>query len=179
VVSERKGNFLEEEVDEAHAEQHPGCQVDRGNEDGRLLGGPVGGRPDPRRFGRFLRHVSRYRIVNAAIVGRQAAFQPARRAVQDLRTPEFDVVAVEVLAAWFLDYGYFRFSFEQAKVALLFGTDPVAVEHGTGTRLAVAAAQFLCGYEEEDAAKRSAAAPLAALSIKESMWGSPLPEEWI
>jgi hypothetical protein len=118
-------------------------------------------------------------IVNAAIVGRQTAFMPARHDVQKLEPPEFDLVAVEVLAAWFLDYGYFRFSFEQVQVALLFGADPVAVDQGTGVRLAVAAAQFLCGYEEEDAAKRAAAAPLAALSIKESMWGRPLPEEWI
>jgi hypothetical protein len=118
-------------------------------------------------------------IVGAAIVGRETALSPARHDAHRFVPPDFDTVAVDVLAAWFLDYSYFRFSFEHARVALLFGTDPVDVSEESGGRLAVSAAQFLCGYEEEDADKRAAAAPFAALAIKESMWGSPLPEEWI
>ncbi len=118
-------------------------------------------------------------IVNAALVGRDAALAPARADLQRFPAPGFDTVAVEVLVSWFLDYRYFLFSFDQVPVALLFGADPVDVSHEIGTRLAVSAAQFLCGYEEEDDHKRALAAPLAALAIKESMWGGPLPEEWI
>ncbi len=118
-------------------------------------------------------------IVNAAIVGRDSALIPVRADLRRFPPPDFDTVAVEVLAAWFLDYRYFRFSLEQVPVALLFGADPVDVSHEIGTRLAVSAAQFLCGYEEEDDHKRALAAPFAALAIKESMWGGPLPEEWI
>jgi hypothetical protein len=118
-------------------------------------------------------------IVNSAIVGREAALSAARHDARRFLPPEFDTVAVDVLAAWFLDYSYFRFSFEQVRVALLFGTDPVVVSEESGSRLAVSAAQFLCGYEEEDADKRAVVAPFAALAIKESMWGRPLPEEWI
>jgi hypothetical protein len=118
-------------------------------------------------------------IVGAAIVGREAALSPARHDAHRFGPPDFDTVAVDVLASWFLDYSYFRFSFEHVRVALLFGTDPVGVSEESGGRLAVSAAQFLCGYDEEDADKRATVAPLAALTIKESMWGSPLPEEWI
>lgn len=118
-------------------------------------------------------------IVSAAIVGRAAAFSPVKSDLQRFQPPDFDTVAVEVLAAWFLDYSYFRFSFEQARVALLFGPDPVDVNEDTGIQLAVSGAKFLSGYEEEDADKRANVAPFAALAIKESMWGSPLPEEWI
>jgi len=124
-------------------------------------------------------HVTFPGIVGAAIMGREAALAPVRDDVRRPAPSDLEVVAVEVLAAWFLDYNYFRFSFGQVPVALLFGADPVDVSPETGSRLAVAAAQFLCGYEEEDARKRAAATPLAALAIKESMWGSPLPEEWI
>jgi hypothetical protein len=118
-------------------------------------------------------------IVSAAIVGRPAALSPLRGDLQRFRPPDFDTRAVAVLAVWFLDYSYFVFSFEQAPVAELFGPDPVVVDPETGTRLAVAAARFLCGYHEEDADKRAVAAGLAALAIKEAMWGSALPEEWI
>jgi hypothetical protein len=118
-------------------------------------------------------------IVSAAIVGREAVLVPVRRDVRRFQPPEFDPVAVHVLAAWFLDYRYFQFSFEKGPVAQLFGPDPVDVSQETAARLAVSAAQFLCGYEEEDAGKRAAVAPFAALEIKESMWGSALPEEWI
>jgi hypothetical protein len=118
-------------------------------------------------------------IVRAAIVGRRSALAPLRGDLDRFPPPEFDTRAVALLAVWFLDYGFFLFSFEQAPVAQLFGPDPVAVRPEDGTRLAVAAARFLCGYQEEDAEKRAVAAPLAALSIKESMWGSALPEEWI
>jgi hypothetical protein len=86
---------------------------------------------------------------------------------------------VAVLVTWLLDAGYFRFSLAQAPVALLFGADPVAVSPEDGARLAVSAARCLSGYQEEDADKRARAAPLLALEIKESTWGSPLPEEWI
>jgi hypothetical protein len=118
-------------------------------------------------------------IVGAAIVGREVALLPARRDLRRFQPPEFDTVAVEVITAWFLDYRYFLYGVDQVPVALLFGTDPVVVSRETGSRLAVSAAQFLCGYEEEDAEKRALAAPLAALAIKEAMWGSPLPEDWI
>lgn len=118
-------------------------------------------------------------IVRAAIVGRRAALLLLRGDLERFRPPEFDTRAVAVLAVWFLDYSFFVFSFEQVPVAQLFGADPVAVSPETGTRLAAAAARFLSGYQEEDADKRAVAAPLAALTIKESMWGSALPEEWI
>ncbi|HEY7946438.1 MAG TPA: hypothetical protein VID75_02115 [Acidimicrobiales bacterium] len=118
-------------------------------------------------------------IVGSAIVGREGALSPARRDLRRFQPPDFDGVAVAVLAAWFLDYGYFRFSLGQIPVAFLFGTDPVAVSEEMVSRLSVSAAQFLCGYEEEDRDKRQRAANLAALAIKESMWGGPLPEEWI
>jgi hypothetical protein len=118
-------------------------------------------------------------IVNAAIVGREAALSPVRSDVRRFQAPDFDAVAVAVLAAWFLDYGYFRFSFEQSRVALLFGPDPVDVDQDTGIQLAVSGAKFLSGYEEEQVEKRAGMAPFAALAIKESMWGSPLPEEWL
>jgi hypothetical protein len=93
--------------------------------------------------------------------------------------PDFDTIAVEVLAAWFLDYGFFRFSLEQVLVGQLFGRDPVAVTPEMAGRLSVAGAQFLCGYEKQDVEKRISVVPFAALTIKESMWGGPLPEEWI
>ena len=64
-------------------------------------------------------------------------------------------------------------------MALLFGPDPVEVDHDTGIQLAVSGAKFLSGYEEEEVEKRAGIAPFAALAIKESMWGSPLPEEWL
>jgi hypothetical protein len=118
-------------------------------------------------------------IVGAVIVGRKAALTPARSDLHRFQPPDFDTAAVAVLAAWFLDYGYFRFSFEQVRVALLFGPDPVDVSQDTSSRLAASAAKFLSGYEEDDADKRTIVAPFAALAIKESMWGSPLPEEWI
>jgi hypothetical protein len=118
-------------------------------------------------------------IVGAAIVGREAALSPMRHDLQRFPPPDFESVAVERLAAWFLDYQYFRYSLEQGPVALLFGPDPVGVNEDTGTRLAASAARFLSGYEEEDTDKRDVVAPFAALVIKESMWGSPLPEEWI
>jgi hypothetical protein len=118
-------------------------------------------------------------IVRACIVGRQAALTPARADLERFRAPDFDPVAVEVFAAWFLDFRYFQFSFEQVQVALLFGAEPVEVSPEMGTRLSLSAAQFLCGYEEHDAEKRADAAPFAALAIKEAMWGGPLPEEWI
>jgi hypothetical protein len=84
-----------------------------------------------------------------------------------------------VLAAWFLDYGFFRFSLEQLPVGLLFGSEPTDVAEEMAVRLSVAGAQFLCGYEEQDSDKRVDIVPFAALSIKEAMWGGPLPEEWI
>jgi hypothetical protein len=118
-------------------------------------------------------------IVSAAIVGRDAALVPARDDLHRFPPPEFNAVAVGVFTAWFLDYRYFRFSFQQVPVALMFGREPVAVSEDIAARLSVAAAQFLCGYEEEDTDKRAVAAPLAALAIKEAMWGGPLPEEWI
>jgi len=118
-------------------------------------------------------------IVRAAIVGRRSALSPLRGDLDRFRPPDFDTRAVALFAIWFLDYRFFVFSFEQAPVAQLFGPDPVAVSAEQGTQLAVAAARFLCGYQEEDADKRAVAAPLAALTIKESMWGSALPEEWI
>jgi hypothetical protein len=125
------------------------------------------------------RYVTFPGIVGAAIMGREAALAPARNDVRRRAPSDLEVVAVEVLAAWFLDYNYFRFSVGRLPVALLFGNDPVDVSPEASARLAVAAAQFLCGYEEEDAGKRAASTPLAVLAIKESMWGSPLPEEWI
>jgi hypothetical protein len=118
-------------------------------------------------------------IVGAAIVGRGPALLPTRTDLRRYQPPDFDPVAVEVITAWFLDYRYFLYSVDQVRVALLFGTDPVVVTPETGSRLAVSAAQFLSGYEEENAEKRALAAPLASLAIKEAMWGSPLPEEWI
>ena len=84
-----------------------------------------------------------------------------------------------VLTAWFLDYGFFRFGLDQVPVALLFGSGPVAVTEEMGTKLAVAGARFLSGYDEQDREKRIAVVPFAAHFIKESMWGGPLPEEWI
>jgi hypothetical protein len=118
-------------------------------------------------------------IVRAAIVGREAAFSDARGDVGRFRPPDFDSVAIEVLAAWFLDYGFFRFSLEQLPVGLLFGSGPADVTEEMAVRLSVAGAQFLCGYEEQDSDKRVDIVPFAALSIKEAMWGGPLPEEWI
>jgi hypothetical protein len=118
-------------------------------------------------------------IVRAVIVGREAAFSDARSDLGRFRRPDFDPVAVEVLAAWFLDYGFFRFSLEQVPVGLLFGSEPIAVTEDMAVRLSVAGAQFLCGYEEQDRDKRVDVVPFAALSIKEAMWGGPLPEEWI
>jgi hypothetical protein len=118
-------------------------------------------------------------IVSAAIVGREAAFSVVRGDLVRFQPPAFDPVAVEVLTAWFLDYRFFRTSLERAPVGLLFGPEPVAVTEEMVLRLAVAAAQFLCGYEEPDSEKRIGVVPFAALAIKESMWGGPLPEEWI
>jgi hypothetical protein len=57
--------------------------------------------------------------------------------------------------------------------------DPVTVLEDMAARLSVAGAQFLCGYDEPDIDKRIGVAPFAALTIKESMWGGPLPEEWL
>jgi hypothetical protein len=118
-------------------------------------------------------------IVRAAIVGREAAFSGVRGGLGRFRPPEFDTVAVAVLAAWFLDYGFFRFSLEQVPVGQLSGSDPIPVTEEMAVRLSVAGAQFLCGYEEQDDDKRLDVVPFAALSIKEAMWGGPLPEEWI
>jgi hypothetical protein len=118
-------------------------------------------------------------IVRAAVVSRGAAFAGARSDLGRFPPPDFDTVAVEVLAAWFLDFGFFRFSLEQYPVGLLFGSEPVAVTEEMAIRLSVAGAQFLCGYEEQDIDKRLRVVPFAALAIKESMWGGPLPEEWI
>jgi hypothetical protein len=118
-------------------------------------------------------------IVRAVIVGREKALSAARGDLGRFQPPDFDTVAVEVLAAWFLDYGFFRFSLEQVPVGRLFGPDPVAVTQEMAGRLSVAGAQFLCGYEEQDVDKRISVVPFAALTIKESMWGGPLPEEWI
>jgi hypothetical protein len=118
-------------------------------------------------------------IVRAAIVSREAAFSDARSDLGRFPAPDFDTVAVEVLAAWFLDYGFFRFSLEQLPVGLLLGSEPVAVPEDLAARLSVAGAQFLCSYEEQDGDKRGDIVPFAALSIKEAMWGGPLPEEWI
>jgi hypothetical protein len=118
-------------------------------------------------------------IVRAAVVGRAAAFAAAKADIDRFQPPDFDPVAVEVLAAWFLDYGFFRFSLDQLPVGLLFGSEPAIVTEDMAAKLSVAGAQFLCGYEEPDMDKRNGVAPFAALAIKESMWGGPLPEEWI
>jgi len=118
-------------------------------------------------------------IVRAAILGRGGTLAAASGDLRRFPPPDFDPVAVAVLAAWFLDYGFFRFALEQVPVGLLFGPDPIAVTPEMAGRLSVAAAQFLCGYEEQDTDKRIGVVPFAALSIKESMWGGPLPEEWI
>jgi hypothetical protein len=118
-------------------------------------------------------------IVGAAIVGRRGALSAARSDLGRYPPPDFDRVAVAILAAWFLDYGYFRFSLEQVPVALLFGPEPVVVTEEMAGRLSVAAARFLCGPEELDTDNRMGVVPFAALAIKESMWGGPLPEEWI
>jgi hypothetical protein len=118
-------------------------------------------------------------IVRSAIVGRREALRAAGRDFGRFRPPDFDPVAVAILAVWFLDYGFFRFSLERGPVGLLFGSEPVAVTQEMAGRLAVAAARFLCGYEEQDPEKRIGVVPFAALAIKESMWGGPLPEEWI
>ena len=124
-------------------------------------------------------YVSFLDVVRAAIVGRGEALWTVRDDLARFRPPEFDHVAVEVLTAWFLDYGFFRFSLEQLPVALLFGDEPVTVAEDMVGRLSVAGAQFLSGYEEPDTEKRIGVVPFAALTIKESMWGGPLPEEWI
>jgi hypothetical protein len=124
-------------------------------------------------------YVTFHDIVRAAVVGREAAFSGIRGDLGRFRPPDFDRVAVEVLAAWFLDYGFFRFSLEQLPVGLLSGSEPIAVTEEMAVRLSVAGAQFLCGYEEQDGDKRVDIVPFAALSIKEAMWGGPLPEEWI
>ena len=63
-------------------------------------------------------------IVNAAIVGREAALSPVRSDVRRFQAPDFDAVAVEVLAAWFLDYGYFRFSFDTSPSGSAFRSGP-------------------------------------------------------
>jgi hypothetical protein len=118
-------------------------------------------------------------VVLAALVGRKDALSPARRDLGRFPRPDFDPFAVAVLAAWFLDYGFFLFSLERLPVSLLFGPGPVAVAGDMASRLAVAGAQFLCGYDEQDMDTRRGMAPFAALTIKETMWGGPLPEEWI
>jgi hypothetical protein len=118
-------------------------------------------------------------IVRAAIVGRATAFTAAKTDMGRYQAPNFDPVAVEVLAAWFLDYGFFRFSFDQLPVNQLFGSEPAIVPEDLAAKLSVAGAQFLCGYDEMDMEKRIGVVPFAALTIKESMWGGPLPEEWI
>ena len=118
-------------------------------------------------------------VVGAAIVHREAAFSAARQDLGSYQPPEFDTIAVSVLTAWFLDYGFFRFCLERLPVGLLFGPEPVVVSEEMVSRLSVAGAQFLCGYEEPDVDKRIGVIPFAALAIKESMWGGPLPEEWI
>jgi hypothetical protein len=118
-------------------------------------------------------------IVRAVLVGRGAALAAAGDELGRFQSPEFDIVAVAVLAAWFLDFGFFRFALDKLPVGLLFGPEPVAVTEEMANRLSVAGAQFLCGYEEQDPDKRSRVAPFAALSIREAVWGGPLPEEWI
>ena len=77
-------------------------------------------------------------IVGAALVGRGAAFSAIRGDLGRYQPPEFDIVAVAVLTAWFLDYGFFRFSLERGPVGLLFGSEPVAVTEEMAGRLAVA-----------------------------------------
>jgi hypothetical protein len=118
-------------------------------------------------------------IVRAVVVGRGEALRVVRDDLGRFRPPDFDTVPVAILAAWFLDYGFFRFSLEQLPVAFLFGSEPVTVAEDMVGRLSVAGAQFLSGYQETDTEKRISVAPFAALTIKESMWGGPLPEEWI
>jgi hypothetical protein len=132
-----------------------------------VSGGPPGG------------YVTFPDIVRAAIVGRAAAFSTARQDLARFSPPDYDPMAVEILAAWFLDYGFFRFSLDQGPVAKLFGDEPTVVTEDMAAKLAVAGAQFLCGYEESDKDKRLNVVPFAALTIKESMWGGPLPEEWL
>jgi hypothetical protein len=118
-------------------------------------------------------------IVRAVVVGRGEALSHLREDLDRFQPPAFDRMAVAVLAVWFLDYGYFRFSLDQLPVGLLFGEEPVAVNEEMVGRLSIAGARFLSGYQEQDRDKRIRVAPFAALSIKESMWGGPLPEEWI
>src|ERR1700691_4813267 len=55
-------------------------------------------------------------IVGAALVGRGAAFSAIRGDLGRYQPPEFDIVAVAVLTAWFLDYGFFRFALERLPV---------------------------------------------------------------
>jgi hypothetical protein len=124
-------------------------------------------------------HVTFPAIVYAAIAGRRDALGPARSELSTYQPPDGNRVAVYFLTAWFLDHGYFRFSLAHVPVAQLFGPDPVEVSDEFVNRLSVSAAQFLSGYEEHDAERRTEASALAALAIKESMWGGPLPEAWI
>jgi hypothetical protein len=124
-------------------------------------------------------HVTFPAIVYAAIAGRQAALGPARNDLSSYQPPDGNRVAVYFLTAWFLDYGYFHFSLGRGPVAQLFGADPLPVNDEFVNRLSVSAAQFLAGYEELEAERRPEASALAALAIKESMWGGPLPEAWI
>ena len=124
-------------------------------------------------------YVTFHDIVRAAIVGRRGALSAISGDLGRFPPSDFDRVAVAILTAWFLDFGYFRFSLQQVPVAVLFGLEPVAVTEEMAGRLSVAAARFLCGYDEQDPDKRIAVVPFAALAIKEAMWGGPLPEEWI
>ena len=119
------------------------------------------------------RVVSFVDIVRAILVGRREALSVLRDDLGRFRPPDFDPRAVALLAAWFLDYGFFRFSLTQHPVSSLFGPDPVAVVEELQGRMAVAGAQFLSGYDESDIEKRASVAPFAALTIKESMWVAP------
>jgi hypothetical protein len=118
-------------------------------------------------------------IVRTAIVGRDAALMPTRGDFRRFPWPDSESFATYMITVWFLDRAYFRFALEQFPVASLFGPDPVVVTEDFLNRLSVAAAQFLAGYHQEDPEKRAQAATFAALAIKESMWGGPLPEEWL
>ncbi len=118
-------------------------------------------------------------IVGAVVVGRREALSAVWGDLGRFRPPDFDPVAVAILTAWFLDYGFFRFSLERLPVARLFGSAPVTVAEDMAGRLSVAGARFLAGYYEPDTDKRISVVPFVTMTIKESMWGGPLPEEWI
>jgi hypothetical protein len=124
-------------------------------------------------------YVSFLEIVRAVVVGRRDALSAVWADLGRFQPPDFDRVAVAILTAWFLDYGFFRFSLQQLPVAQLFGSGPVTVDDEMVGRLSVAGARFLSGYQEAETDKRINVVPFAAMTIKESMWGGPLPEEWI